>query len=69
MAKMTSMSLRIQTTLRKEAGLGLELELQKGRDLIQHSQYSPAFILLGIKCLVASPHHSFILFPWENPIP
>jgi hypothetical protein len=69
MAKMTSRSLRIHTTLTREAGLGLELELQKGRDPIQHSRYSPAFNLLGMKCLVASPHHSSILFPWANPHP
>jgi hypothetical protein len=62
-AKVTSRSHRIQTTLSWEAGLEVELELHQIRDLIQHSQYNPAFILLVIKSLVVSPHYSSILFP------
>jgi hypothetical protein len=53
----------------REAGLELELELHQGRDLIQHIQYNPAFILLGIKYLVASLHHSSILFPLAHSHP
>jgi hypothetical protein len=69
MAKVAIRSHTIQTTVTWEAGLELELELNQGRDLVQHNLYSPVFILLGIKGLGTSPHHPRLLLVWANLCP
>jgi hypothetical protein len=50
-----------------EAELELYLDLHQGRDLIKHSQYCPAFILLGIKDLAATYSRLFLV--WANLCP